>query len=116
MAANLTVDPLFALLPKESIQVQDAPGGAWRTVDAFVDRVAPEEMFGGNQGGRPLFEVEVRNDAVLGVAAGFDKGQTTFCVAQRYGSLAPDPMVAANLMHCFKILGQDEGCIQMELR
>ena len=115
MTANLTVDPLFALLPKESIQVQDAPGGAWRTVDAFVDRLAPEEMLGANMGDRPRFEVEVRNDAVLGVAAGFDKGQTTFCVAQRYGG-TPDPTVPANLMHCFKILGQDEGCIQLELR
>ena len=115
MTANLTVDPLFALLPKERIQVQDAPGGAWRTVDAFVDRLTPEEMFGGNTGDRPLFEVEVRNDAILGVAAWFDKGQTTFCVAQRYGG-TPDPTVPANLMHCFKILGQDEGAIQMELR
>ena len=115
MTANLTVDPLFALLPKESIQVRDAPGGAWRTVDAFVDRLAPEEMFGANMGDRPRFEVEVRNDAILGVAAGFDKGQTTFCVAQRIGGTV-DPNVAANLMHCFKILGQDEGCVQLELR
>jgi len=115
MTANLTVDPLFALLPKESIQVQDATGGAWRTVDAFVDRLAPEEMFGGNTGDRPRFEVEVRNDAALGVAAGFDRGQTTFCVAQRYGGTS-DPTVPANLMRCFKILGQDEGCIQLELR
>jgi hypothetical protein len=117
MTANLTVDPLFALLPKESIRIQDAPGGVWRTVDAFVDRWAPEEMLGANSSGdRPRFEVEVRNDAALGVAAGFDKGKTTFCVAQRYGFLAPDPTVPANLMHCFKILGQDEGCIQLELR
>jgi hypothetical protein len=36
-------------------------------------------------------------------------------VAQRYGG-TPDPTVPANLMHCFKILGQDEGAIQMELR
>ncbi|MGD1002767.1 MAG: hypothetical protein ABSA67_18925 [Candidatus Brocadiia bacterium] len=115
MAVNLTVDPLFTLLPKESIQVQDAPAGPWRTVDAFVDRLAPDEMLGANMGDRPRFEVEFRNDAVLGVAAGFDRGQTTFCVAQRYGG-TPDPTVPASLMHCFKILGQDEGCIQMELR
>ena len=51
----------------------------------------------------------------LALRAGFDKGQTTFCVAQRYGG-TPDPTVPANLMHCFKILGQDEGCIQLELR
>ena len=90
MAVNLTVDPLFTLLPKESIQVQDAPAGPWRTVDAFVDRLAPDEMLGANMGDRPRFEVEFRNDAVLGVAAGFDRGQTTFCVAQRYGG-TPDP-------------------------
>ena len=112
---NETVDPLFALLPKESIQVQDAPGGAWRPVDAFVDRMAPDELLGANTGDRPRFEVEVRNDPVLGVAAGFDRGQTTFCVAQRIGGTA-DPTVPANLMHCFKILGQDEGMIRLELR
>ena len=82
---------------------------------AFVDREAPEELFGGNQGDRPLFEVEIRTDPVKGVAGEFDKGQTTFCVAQRIGGTA-DPAVPANLMHCFKILGQDEGMIRLELR
>ena len=38
----------------------------------------------------------------------------TFCVAQRIGGTA-DPTVAANLMHCFEILGQDEGMIRLEL-
>ena len=111
----LTVDPLLALLPAESIQIQDAPGGAWRTVTAFVDRQTPEELLGGNTGDRPLFEVEICNDPVKGVAGGFDKGRTTFCVAQRIGGAA-DPAVPANLMHCFKILGQDEGMIRLELR
>jgi hypothetical protein len=115
MNTALTVDPLFALLPKENIGIQEAPGGAWRTVEAFVDRKPPEEFVGGNAGDRPLFEIEVRNDPVKGIAGGFDKGQTTFCVAQRIGGTV-DPNVAANLMHCFKILGQDEGMIRLELR
>ena len=115
MAVNLTVDPLFAVLPKENVAIQDAPGGAWRTVQAWVDRKPPEEFIGGNTGNRPLFEIEVRNDPVTGVAAGFDVGRTTFCVAQRYGG-TPDPTVPANLMHCSRILEQDEGCIRLELR
>jgi hypothetical protein len=112
---NETVDPLFALLPKESIQVQDAPGGAWRPVDAWVDRLPPRDVFGANTGVRPLFEIEVRNDAALGVAASFDRQKTTFCVAQRYGGTA-DPTVPANLMHCLEILEQDEGCIKLQLQ
>ena len=115
MDTALTVDPLLALLPTESIQIQDAPGGTWRSVTAFVDREAPEEVFGVNEGNRPRFLVEIPTDPVKGVAGGFDKGQTTFCVAQRIGG-TPDPTVPANLMHCFKILGQDEGMIRLELR
>jgi hypothetical protein len=112
----LTVGPLQALLPTETIQIQEAPNGAWRSVPGvFVDRVAPEEVFGANQGDRPLFLVEIPVDPTAGVAGNFDKGQTTFCVAQRIGGTA-DPTVPANLMRCFKILGQDEGMIRLELR
>ena len=59
MDTALTVDPLLALLPTEIIQIQDAPKGTWRSVKAFVDREAPEEIFGANQGDRPRFLVEV---------------------------------------------------------
>ena len=38
----LTVGPLQAWLPTETIQIQDAPNGAWRSVDkVFVDRKVP---------------------------------------------------------------------------
>jgi hypothetical protein len=112
----LTVGPLQAWLPTETIQIQDAPNGAWRSVDkVFVDRKVPGDMVGTKQGDRPRFELEIHNDPVAGVAAGFDKAQVTFCVAQRIGGAA-DPTVPANLMHCFKILGQDEGMIRLELR
>jgi hypothetical protein len=112
----LTVGPLQAWLPTETIQIQDAPNGAWRSVPSvLVDRVAPEEMFGANQGNRPRFLIELPTDPTAGVAGNFNMGQTTFCVAQRVGGTA-DPTVPANLMHCFQILGQDEGMIRLELR
>jgi hypothetical protein len=112
----LTVGPLQAWLPTETIQIQDAPNGAWRSVPGvLVDRVAPEEMFGANQGNRPRFLIELPTDPTAGVAGNFNMGQTTFCVAQRVGGTA-DPTVPANLMHCFQILGQDEGMIRLELR
>jgi hypothetical protein len=59
--------------------------------------------------------LEIPNDPVAGVAAGFDKAQVTFCVARRIGGTA-DPTVAANLMRCTEILEQDEGMIRLELR
>lgn len=112
----LTVGPLQAWLPTETIQIQDAPNGAWRTVDkVWVDRMPPEEMFGANQGNRPRFVIEIPTDPIAGVAGNFDKQQTTFCVAQRIGGTA-DPAVQANLMHCFDILLQDEGMMRLELR
>jgi len=112
----LTVGPLQAWLPTETIQIQDAPNGAWRSVDkVFVDRKVPGDMVGTNQGDRPRVELEIPNDPVAGVAAGFDKVQVTFCVARRIGGTA-DPTVAANLMRCTEILEQDEGMIRLELR
>ena len=89
----LTVGPLLALLPTESIQIQDAPNGAWRTVTgAFVDR----QTTGGaarraTRATGPCLSRD-SNDPIEGVAGGFDKGRTTFCVAQRIGGTA-DPAV-----------------------
>ena len=116
MNPALTVDPLLAILPTEAIKIQDAPGGSWRTIDkVFVDRVASEDVFGGNQGNRPRILLEIKTGAPGGLAGNFDQGQTTFCVAQRIGGAA-DETVPANLMKCLKLLSSDEGMIRMELR
>ena len=40
-----------APIATETIQIQDAPNGAWRTVNkVFVDRMPPEEMLGRKPG------------------------------------------------------------------
>jgi hypothetical protein len=112
----LTVGPLQANLPTETIQVQDTPGGAWRTVTGvFVDRIAPQEIFGANEGMRPVIEIVIPTDAVKGVAGNFDRGETTFCVGLRIGDVA-DPTVAANLFHQAKIIESDEGMMELRLQ
>jgi hypothetical protein len=109
---KLTTQPLLALLPTEDFDVLDSGASQWRTITGFVDRMLPAAMLADERGSRPVIQIEVENDGVIGVAATFDRANTLFAIPLRDGGTVDHSVT----MKCSKILNQDEGMVKLELR